>query len=113
MHGGGAPGGQGPQRTGRSGRRLASADQVDGIRQSTAVTYLKDARRRPNFELRPGVTVDRVEVSDCRARGVTVGDGERIDADLVVLCAGRSGVRRSFSGPVSDPRTPSTDSGSG
>ncbi len=79
-------------------------NQVDGIRQSTAVTYLKDARRRPNFELRPGVTVDRVEVSDCRARGVTVGDGERIDADLVVLCAGAIGspaiLQRSGIGPA-------------
>ena len=66
-------------------------NQVDGVRQSTAIAYLAPARRRPNLEIRAGVTVDRVELIDGRARAVVLTSGERIDADVIVLAAGAIG----------------------
>ncbi len=79
-------------------------NQVDGVRQSTAIAYLAPARGRANLEIRAGVTVDRVEVTDRRARAVVLTSGERIDADAVVLCAGAIGsptiLQRSGIGPA-------------
>jgi choline dehydrogenase len=63
-------------------------NQVDGVRQSTAITYIGPARGRPNLELRAATAVDRVEIVDGRARAVILSTGERVEADLVVLCAG-------------------------
>jgi choline dehydrogenase len=79
-------------------------NQVDGVRQSTAITYLAPARRRPNLEIRAGITVDRVELIDGRARAVVLASGERIDADAIVLAAGAIGsptiLQRSGIGPA-------------
>ena len=79
-------------------------NQVDGVRQSTAIAYLAPARRRPNLEIRAGVTVDRVELIDGRARAVVLASGERIDADVIVLAAGAIGsptiLQRSGIGPA-------------
>ena len=63
--------------------------------------YLAPARRRPNLEIRAGVTVDRVELIGGRARAVVLTSGERIDADVIVLARARSGARRSCSAPAS------------
>jgi choline dehydrogenase/5-(hydroxymethyl)furfural/furfural oxidase len=76
-----------------TGRRRASSD----------VASLEPARARPNLAVRGGSLVDRVLLTDRRARGVRLADGEEIEADVVVLCAGaihspaillRSGVDR-------------------
>jgi choline dehydrogenase len=61
---------------------------VDRVRQSAYLTHLKAARERSNLELRAGVMIDRVELVDGVARSVVLADGERLEADLVVLCAG-------------------------
>jgi choline dehydrogenase len=79
-------------------------NQIDGVRQSTALTYLKDARARPNLELRPQTTVDRVIVEADRATGVATVDGTRLHAGTVILCAGAYGspaiLLRSGIGPA-------------
>jgi choline dehydrogenase len=79
-------------------------NQVDGVRQSTAITYVLPALERPNLELRAGVTVDRVEIAGGRARAVILTSGERLEADLIVLCAGAVGspviLQRSGVGPA-------------
>jgi choline dehydrogenase len=81
-------------------------NQVDGVRQSTAIAYLAPARQRPNLEIRAGVTVDQVELTAGRARAVVLTSGERIEADLVVLCAGAIGspiiLQRSGIGPADE-----------
>lgn len=82
-------------------------NQVDGVRQSAAVGYLtSEVRARANLEIRPDVTVDRVELADGRARALVLASGERIEGDTIVLSAGsycsppillRSGI-----GPAAD-----------
>lgn len=79
-------------------------NQVDGVRQSTAITYVLPALGRPNLELRPEVTVDRLEIVGGRARAVILTSGERLAADLIVLAAGAIGspsiLQRSGVGPA-------------
>jgi choline dehydrogenase len=60
----------------------------DGVRMSTALTYLASARGRPNLEIRPGSPVDRVEVRNGRATGMRLVGGEVVAAGRVVLAAG-------------------------
>jgi choline dehydrogenase len=66
-------------------------NQIDSVRQSAAVTHLSQARGRPNLALRSDVTVDRIEVVGGTPRAVVLADGERIEADRVVLAAGAYG----------------------
>ena len=47
-------------------------NQLDGVRQSAALTYLNPVRHRANLTLRSDVLVDRVEIIDGRARGVVL-----------------------------------------
>lgn len=79
-------------------------NQIDGVRQSTAVCYLARARQRPNLTVRADVLVDRVLIEDGRVHGLVLDTGERIDADLVVLSAGAIGspaiLLRSGLGPA-------------
>ena len=62
------------------------------VRLGTLVTYIREARHRPNFVLRARSLVDRVLFEGTRARGVRyVGDdGKHVEifGDLIVLCAG-------------------------
>jgi choline dehydrogenase len=60
----------------------------DGVRMSTALTYLAGARHRRNLAIRSDAMVDRVELRDGRATGVRLAGGETVDAGLVVLAAG-------------------------
>jgi choline dehydrogenase len=60
----------------------------DGVRMSTALTYLDGARHRPNLTIRSEAVVDRVELGHGRATGVRLVDGEVIEASQVVLAAG-------------------------
>lgn len=75
----------------------------NGMRMSTAVTYLAQARSRANLTIRADTMVARIECSRTRATGVRLLDGSLIDADRVVLAAGtyaspailaRSGIGR-------------------
>jgi len=73
--------GVGPLPMNRSGKQ----------RMSTALTYLAQARSRPNLQLWPGTRVLRVELDGSRATGVTVerdGAVETVTAGEVVLSAG-------------------------
>ena len=60
----------------------------DGIRMSTAITYLAQARGRPNLTIYPDTMVASVECVGARARGIRLIDGTLIEADRVVLAAG-------------------------
>jgi choline dehydrogenase len=96
-------------RPGALGAGPAPMNARDGIRMSTALTYLVSARDRPNLTIRSDVTVDRVEVRGGRAVGVRLaGSGETIEAATVVLAAGAYGspavLLRSGVGPPEDLR---------
>ena len=80
---------------------------VDGVRQSTALTYLSPARTRPNLTIRTGVLIDQVRVEGTRAVGVQLAaPAEAIAADHVILAAGAYGspalLMRSGLGPADD-----------
>jgi len=60
----------------------------DGIRMSTAITYLAQARVRPNLTIQPDNTVASVECKGTRVTGIRLLDGTLIEADRVVLAAG-------------------------
>ena len=83
-------------------------NQVGSVRQSAAVTHLAAARGRPNLTVRSGVNVDRIELVDGAPRAVVLDDGERIEADRVVLAAGAYGspaiLLRSGVGPADELR---------
>jgi len=60
----------------------------NGVRQSTLVTYLAAARRRPNLEIRANALVDRLLFDGNRVCGVALVGGEQILAPKTVLAAG-------------------------
>jgi glycine/D-amino acid oxidase-like deaminating enzyme len=60
----------------------------DGVRMSTALTYLGPARSRPNLDVRADAVVDRVELTGGRATRVRLVGGEVVRADTVVLATG-------------------------
>jgi len=66
----------------------APVNTSGGRRVNTSMAYVDPVRTRPNLSVRPDSTVERVRVVDGRAVGVVLVDGEAIDADEVVLCAG-------------------------
>ena len=70
-------------------------NNIDGLRQSTAVTYLAQARNRPNLEIVSDCLTHKVILDKGRATGVeAVRDGKlvRFHADETVLCAGGIGT---------------------
>jgi choline dehydrogenase len=79
---------------------------IDGLRMSTALTYLATARTRANLTIRPDTHVAHVELAGTRARGVRLADGTLIEADRVVLAAGSYSspmiLCRSGIGPAAD-----------
>ena len=60
----------------------------DGMRMSTAVAYLAQARERPNLGIQPDTMVASVECTGMRATGIRLLDGTLLEADRVVLAAG-------------------------
>ena len=81
------PGRPGAARVGRRrGARPARPTRRAAV--SVADCYLESARSRPNLGVRTGVEVDRVLRRGSRAVGVVTVEGERVDADRVVLCGG-------------------------
>ena len=98
-----------PQHTGISPR---VENQVDGVRQSTALTYINPSRHRLNFTLRPNAHVTQVVFHGNRAVGVEVeSGGERftVEGGEIVLCAGAVGspqlLMLSGVGPANPLRT--------
>lgn len=73
---------------GPPGFSLAPLSAVDGVRQSTALTYLNPVRHRHNLVVRGDSAVDRVLLEGGRAVGVRLTSGEEIPAETVVLSAG-------------------------
>jgi choline dehydrogenase len=64
------------------------ANVVDGVRWSTPLAYLDDARSRTNLTIVAQTPVDRVALEGTRAVGAITATGERIEAAVVVLAAG-------------------------
>ena len=74
---------------GAIGAGVLPRNVVANIRQSSALTYLAQARGRANFTIRSGVLTDRVLFDGQRAVGVRLaGSSEIIQADCVILAAG-------------------------
>jgi choline dehydrogenase len=83
-------------------------NQLAGIKQSAALTFLARARQRPNLTLRADAPVDRIPLEHGRAVGVVLASGETVHGDLIVLAAGAYGspllLLRSGIGPADDLR---------
>jgi choline dehydrogenase len=99
---------------GAVGAGLPPMNLIDGVRQSTALTYLAGARDRPNLTLRSDAMVDRVELDGTRAVGVRLAEsGELIEADRVLLASGAYGspaiLMRTGIGPAGHLRTVGVD----
>jgi choline dehydrogenase len=75
-------------RPGAVGVGLMPRNVRDGVRMSTALTYLAGARHRLNLTVRPGAMVDRVETRGGTVQGVRLADGGTVAAGRVVLAAG-------------------------
>jgi choline dehydrogenase len=79
-------------------------NRVDGVRQSTALTYLAEARQRPNLTIRSDSAVDCVVFDGRQATGVRLTNAETIRAAQVVLSGGVYGspqiLMRSGIGPA-------------
>ncbi|MFF1831091.1 GMC family oxidoreductase [Paenarthrobacter sp. NPDC058040] len=82
------------------------ANLIGNERQSTALTYLLEARKRPALEIRGNCEVDRILFEGNRAIGVefTIGDARQsVRAATIVLSAGAIGtpavLQRSGVGP--------------
>src|SRR6201996_8693714 len=75
---------------GEPGCGLAPLSAWDGVRQSTAITYLDPVRHRPNLTVRGDTLVDRVlfDEAESRATGVLLAGGEIVTAQRVILSAG-------------------------
>lgn len=70
------------------GRATLPVNIVEGARWNTAFAYLDAARDRPNLSIRGDTLVDRLDMDGARVAGVLTAEGERIQADTVVLTAG-------------------------
>jgi choline dehydrogenase len=75
-------------RPGAMGVEPTPRNASEGVRMSTALTYLASARGRPNLTVRGGAVADRVEVHGGAATGVRLAGSEVVAADRAVLAAG-------------------------
>jgi choline dehydrogenase len=74
---------------GAVGAGLLPMNTIGGVRQSTAQTYLAQARSRPNLTIRSFALVDRLLFEGQRAVGVRLARSEEtIWADTILLSAG-------------------------
>ena len=77
-----------PNHTGISPR---VENQVDGVRQSTALTYINPNRHRSNLTIRANAHVTRIVCDGPRAVGVEVESGAEtvtVEGGEIVVCAG-------------------------
>ena len=66
-------------------------NRVDGIRMSTAMTYLANVRNNLNLTIRSEVLVHKIIVKDNTACGVLVesgGETFEVSGDLIILSGG-------------------------
>jgi choline dehydrogenase len=62
---------------------------VDGVRQNTGMVYLTTpVRQRSNLTVRGETQVDRVEFNGKRATRLRLVNGDTLQADEIILCAG-------------------------
>ena len=91
---------------GAMGAGPTPVNSVGGVRQSAALTYLAEARRRRNLTVMADAEVDRLVLDHGAARGARLIDGRVVRAPLVVLSAGTYGspaiLMRSGVGPAPD-----------
>ena len=69
-------------------------NNIDGIRMSTSLTYLSQARHRLNITIRGNVTVHRLIFQGKRAVGLEAesgGETFNVEGDEIVLCSGTIG----------------------
>ncbi len=66
----------------------APVNTVAGVRQSTALTYLAQARFRPNLSILANTLVDHVVFDGARAVSVIADNGQLLAADQIVLSGG-------------------------
>jgi choline dehydrogenase len=82
---------------------------VDGVRWSAAFSHLESARERGNLTVLGETLVDRLVLDGVRCVALQTADGNRIEADTIVLTAGAyfspAILMRSGIGPASDLRT--------
>jgi choline dehydrogenase len=74
-----------------AGLGVTPSNNVEGVRMSTAMTYLSPVRHYLNLTVRGGVFVRKIVTKDGRAVGVEAESGGtvfQVDADRVVLTAG-------------------------
>ena len=74
-----------------AGLGVSPSNNIDGVRMSTAMTYLNPMRHYLNLTVRGGVFVRKIVIKDGEAVGVEAESGGevfRIDAGRVVLSAG-------------------------
>ncbi|MQF68722.1 mycofactocin system GMC family oxidoreductase MftG [SAR202 cluster bacterium AD-804-J14_MRT_500m] len=69
-------------------------NNTDGVRMSTAITYLNPIRHRLNLSIKANVLVKKIIFSGNRATGLEVESGEevfKVEGDEIVLSAGAIG----------------------
>src|SRR5690349_126604 len=74
-----------------AGLGISPSNNIDGVRMSTAMTYLGPVRHHLNLTVRGRVFVRKILIEDGRAVGVEAESGGevfRVEADRVVLSAG-------------------------
>jgi choline dehydrogenase len=74
-----------------SGLGVTPSNNIEGVRVSTAMTYLNPVRHCLNLTVRGGVFARKIVIKDRKAVGVEAESGEKvfyIEADRVVLSAG-------------------------
>ncbi len=75
-------------RTSTDGFGSAHLTIADGRRNSVTDVYLDNSRLRPNLAVRANSPVNRIVINGTTATGVQLANGELIEAQAVVLCAG-------------------------
>jgi choline dehydrogenase len=74
-----------------AGLGVSPSNNIDGVRMSTAMTYLNPVRHHLNLTVRGGVFARKILIEDGKAVGVEAESGGkvfRIDAERVVLSSG-------------------------
>jgi choline dehydrogenase len=82
---------QDDNRPGTTGVGPATHNNADDRRQSVLLTYIAQARSRPNLTIRARTVVERLVLRGNRVTGVTTrgpGGTDELAADEVILCAG-------------------------
>lgn len=69
----------------------APVNTVNGVRQSTALTYLAQTRSRPNLSIKANTHAGRVIFQKQKAIAVQFGHSQRVYGDQIILSAGSYG----------------------